>query len=118
MEARTYEKKETQKPSNRTQDDRRSDELGIKKAMQGRAPQDESEFRRFPSQSESLQYASPRGSSPKVIQHKLSADEPPEKKSRVDDAYERERELERLKYKREEEFLQKQKHLQQISMYK
>ncbi|KAJ7371532.1 hypothetical protein OS493_024872 [Desmophyllum pertusum] len=119
LEARNFEKKETSKPSDsRVQDDRRMDESGMKKSPQGRAHQDESEFRRFPSQSESLQFTTSRGSSPKVIQHKHSPEEPPEKKSRADDAYEREREMERLKYKREEEFLQKQKHLQQISMFK
>lgn len=117
-EARHFEKKETPKPSDRMQEDRRMDESGIKKSPQGRAQQDESDFRRYPSQTESLQYASSRGTSPKVMQHKLSPEEPPEKKSRADDAYEREREMERLKYKREEEFLQKQKHLQQISMFK
>ena len=118
LDARNFEKKETPKLSERVQEDRRTDESGIKKSPQGRAHQDESDFRRYPSQSESLQYASSRGSSPKVMQHKLSPEEPPEKKSRADDSYERERELERLKYKREEEFLQRQKHLQQISSFK
>lgn len=87
------------------------DESGIKKSPQGRAHQDDIDFRRFPSRSESLQYTSSRGSIP------LSG-EPPEKKSRADDSYEREREMERLKYKQEEERLQKQKHVLQISMYK
>ena len=117
-EARNFEKKEITKSSDRVQDERRLDESGAKKSPQGRLHPDisESEFRRFPVQGESLRYAS-RSLSPKVM-HKLSSEEPVEKKSRVDDSYERERELERQKYKREEEFLQKQKLKQQISMYK
>ena len=118
QEARNLEKKETPKPSDRVQEDRRMDESGIKKSPERRAFQDDSDFRRFPSQNESLQYASSRGTSPKVVQHKLLPEEPPEKKSRADDSYEREKEMERLKYKREEELLQKQKHKLSISMYK
>ena len=53
-----------------------------------------------------------------MTQHKLSSDEPPEKKSRVDEAYEREREMERLKYEKEEEYLQMQKQKQRMSMLK
>ena len=49
---------------------------------------------------------------------KLSPEEPAEKKSRMDDSYERERELERQKYKREEEFLQMQKMKQQFTYFK
>ncbi|XP_058947351.2 trichohyalin-like [Pocillopora verrucosa] len=116
-ETRTFEKKETQKPSDRTQDERRSDEVN-KKAMPARTSPDESEFRRFPGKSESLPYPSSHGSSPKMTQHKLSSDEPPEKKSRVDEAYEREREMERLKYEKEEEYLQMQKQKQRMSMFK
>lgn len=117
-EARNFEKKEVPKPSDRAQDDRRMDESVAKKSPQGRLPSDvsESEFRRFPGQGESLRYAS-RSLSPKVM-HKRSPEEPAEKKSRPDDSYERERELERQQYKREEEFLQKQKLKQQITMYK
>ena len=118
QEVRNFEKKETPKPSDRVQEDRRMDESGMKKSPQGKAHQDDSDFRRFPSQSESLQYTSSRGSPPKVVQRKQLSEEPPEKKSRADDSYEREREMERLKYKREEELLQKQKHVLQISMYK
>ena len=118
-EARNFEKKEIPKPGDRVQDERRMEESGAKKSPQGRplhADVSESEFRRFPGQGENLRYAV-RSLSPKVM-HKLSPEEPAEKKSRADDSYERERELERQKYKREEEFLQKQKLKQQISMYK
>ncbi|XP_022805026.1 uncharacterized protein LOC111342243 isoform X2 [Stylophora pistillata] len=118
IEARTFEKKEVKKPSDRTQDEWRADELAIKKAMPARTSPDESEFRRFLGQSESLPYLSSHSSSPKMTQHKLSSDEPPEKKSRVEEAYECERERERLKYKKEEEYLQKQKQLQRMSSFK
>lgn len=118
QEARNFEKKESQKPGDRVQDNRRLDESSMKKSPQGRAHQDDSDFRRFSTQSESLQYKSSRGSPPKVVQRKPLSEEPPEKKTRADDSYEREREMERLKYKREEERLQKQKHVLQISMYK
>jgi len=118
QEARNLEKKETPKPSDRLQEERRMDESGIKKSPQRKAHQDDNDFHRFPSQSESLQYTLSRGSPPKVVQHKLSSEEPPEKKSRADDSYEREKEMERLKHKREEEFLQKQKHVLTMSMYK
>ena len=87
-----------------------------KSPPQGRLDVTESEFRRFPGQSDSLRFAS-RSLSPKVI-HKPSSEEPVEKKFRGDDSYQREREREQQKYKQEEEFLQKQKLQQQISMYR
>jgi len=118
QEARNLEKKETPKPSDRLQEEIRMSESGIKNSPQRRAHQDDGDFRRFPSQSESLQYTSSRGSPPKVVQHKHSSEEPPEKKSRADDSYEREKEMERLRYKREEELLQKQKHVMHLAMYK
>lgn len=117
-EARQFEKKENTKASDRVQEERRLDEVGTKKSSQGRLHPDssDSEIRRFPAQADGLAFAS-RSLSPKVMQ-KVSLEEPAEKKSRLDDSYERERELERQKYKKEEEFLQMQKMKQQFTYFK
>ena len=118
-EVRNLEKKEIPTSSDRLQEERRTDESpGAKRSGPSRQHPDSSsgEFRgRYPVQSG--EFAS-RSQSPKVASHKLPSEEPVEKKSRIDESYERERELERQKYKREEEFLQRQKLKQQISMFK
>ena len=112
------DKKEVTKAVDRLWGERQGNEQGSpKKSSQDSVhfSTTESEFRRFPSSSESAHYSS-ASSSPQVI-HKLSQDEPPEKKSKVDtDVIERE--LQRQKYKHQEEYLQKQKLQQTISMYK
>ncbi|XP_068740742.1 uncharacterized protein [Montipora capricornis] len=117
-EVRNLEKKEIPTSSDRLQEERRTDEsAGAKKSGPSRQHPDsgEGEFRgRYLVQSG--EFAS-RSQSPKVASHKLPSEEPVEKKSRIDESYERERELERQKYKREEEFLQRQKLKQQISMF-
>ena len=117
LEVRNLEKKEIPKLSDRMQEERKMDDLSAKKSAVSRQHPEssESEFRRYPVQSGDF---TSRSQSPKVTTHKLPSEEPVEKKSRVDESYERERELERQKYKREEEFLQRQKLKQQISMFK
>ncbi|XP_067016180.1 zinc finger protein 608-like isoform X2 [Acropora muricata] len=117
-EGRNLEKKDIQKLSDRMQEEKRVDAEApaAKKSSQNRLHSDsgESEFHRFSAQSG--EFAS-RSMSPKMSSNKLPPEEPAEKKSRLDESYERERELERQKYKREEEFLQRQKCEQRISFF-